>query len=200
MADFLRIEDGVAVEAISLPAEIELAAIFPQSFVDACVPAGTAERGWVIGPDGKLAAPVELAPTAAQLTAYAAAKRFAVEVGGIRVNGAPIATDRQSQAMIGNAVAYVQASGAAAVSYKTADGFVTLTADQVRTVGLAVGAHVQACFAAEDAADAGINASPPTLTTPAGVDAAFAAVIAAAAGAAPAAPEAEPEAPAATAA
>jgi len=108
------------------------------------------------------------------LSAYAAAKRYAVETGGILVNGAPIATDRESQAMIGNAFAYVQAASAASVSYKTAAGFVSLTADQIKAVALAVGAHVQACFKAEDDADAGINASPPTITTFAQVDAAFA--------------------------
>jgi hypothetical protein len=110
----------------------------------------------------------------ADLAGYAAAKRYAVETGGITVAGARIATDRVSQAMIGNAFAYVQASGAATVSYKTDGGFVTLSADQIKVVALAVGAHVQACFAAEDAVDAGIHATPPTITTGAQVDAAFA--------------------------
>lgn len=112
----------------------------------------------------------------ATLQAYAAAKRYAVETGGILVNGAPIATDRVSQAMIGNAYAYIQASGAASVSYKTSAGFATLTADQIKAVALAVGAHVQACFKAEDDADAAISASPATITTAAEVDALFAAL------------------------
>lgn len=198
MADFLRIENGVAVEAITLPDGIELAAVFLESFVAACVPAGAAKRGWVVGVDGKLAEPAVPDLTIAQLTAYAATKRYAVETGGIVFNGAPIATDRESQSMAGNAHAYVQASGAASVSYKTAAGFVTLSADQIKAVALAIGAHVQACFAAEDAADAAINASPPTIATLAEVDAAFAAVIAAAAGAPPAAEAGDP-APAPTA-
>lgn len=112
------------------------------------------------------------------LAAYAAARRFAVETGGIAVNGAPVATDRGSQAMIANALSYVTASGAASVSYKSPAGFITLSADQVKEVGLAIGAHVQACFAAEDTIDAGIHASPPTVTTLAQIDAAFAAVTA----------------------
>ncbi|APT31933.1 hypothetical protein MCBMB27_02642 [Methylobacterium phyllosphaerae] len=114
------------------------------------------------------------APPAIDLSAYAAAKRFAVETGGIVVAGAPVATDRGSQAMIANALSYVQASGAASVSYKSPAGFVTLTAEQIKAVGLAVGAHVQACFQAEDSVDAGLHASPPTITTFAQVDAAFA--------------------------
>lgn len=114
------------------------------------------------------------APPAIDLAAYAAAKRFAVETGGITVSGAPVATDRGSQAMIANALSYVQASGAASVSYKSPAGFVTLSADQIKAVALAVGAHVQACFVAEDAVDAGLHASPPTITALAQVDAAFA--------------------------
>ncbi|MCJ2144277.1 DUF4376 domain-containing protein [Methylobacterium sp. E-066] len=120
------------------------------------------------------------APPAIDLSAYAAAKRFAVETGGVTVAGAAIATDRDSQAMIGNAYAYVycQASGAASVSYKSKAGFVTLTADQIKAVALAVSAHVQACFQAEDAVDAALAATPPTITTLAQVDAAFASLAA----------------------
>lgn len=110
----------------------------------------------------------------ASLQAYAAARRYAVETGGILVNGLAVATDRISQAMIGNAYAYVQVSGAASVSYKTGAGFVTLSADQIKVVALAVGAHVQACFKAEDDADAALGATPPTITTLAQVDAVFA--------------------------
>lgn len=108
------------------------------------------------------------------LVAYAAAKRYEVETGGIVVNGAPVATDRGSQTMIANALSYVVNSGAASVSYKSPAGFVTLTAEQIKAVGLAVGAHVQACFKAEDDVDAALHASPPTITTLAQVDAAFA--------------------------
>lgn len=148
--------------------------IFTAEFAKTLVPyvAGV-QVGDVQDAQGMFAPPPEPSITAAQLVAYAAARRFAVETGGILVNGAPIATDRDSQAMIGNAFAYVTAAGAGSVSYKTTAGFVTLTADQIKAVALAVGAHVQACFAAEDAADAGINATPPTITTFAEVDAAF---------------------------
>lgn len=112
------------------------------------------------------------AAAVADLIAYAAAKRFAVETGGILVGGAKVATDRDSQAMIGNAFAYVTASGAASVRFKAASGWVTLSADQIKGLALAVGAHVQAAFAAEDDLDAAINGSPPTVTTTAQIDAA----------------------------
>jgi hypothetical protein len=110
------------------------------------------------------------------LVTYAAAKRYAVETGGITVNGAKIATDRESQAMIGNAFAYVQTASAPSVSYKSLAGFVTLTADQIKGVALAVGAHVQACFDAEAATVSKITAKKPSITDKAGVDAAFAEV------------------------
>lgn len=112
----------------------------------------------------------------AGLSSYAAAKRFAVETGGIIINGAQIATDRVSQAMIGNAYAYVQASGAESVSYKTDAGFVTLTAEQIKAVALAVGAHVQASFAAEAQIDAELSATPPTITSRAQIDSLMASV------------------------
>ena len=111
---------------------------------------------------------------AIDLAAYAAARRYEVETGGITVGGSEVATDRVSQAMIGNAFSYVQASGAETVSYKTAAGFVTLTAEQIKGVALAVGAHVQACFDAERSIEVGLTASPPTITTIAQVDKAFA--------------------------
>ncbi len=66
------------------------------------------------------------------------------------------------------------------MKFKAASGWIELTAEQIKAVALAVFAHVQACFAAEDAADAGINAAPPTITTLAEVDAAFAGVATAA--------------------
>ncbi|MGU3475628.1 DUF4376 domain-containing protein [Methylobacterium sp. D48H] len=108
----------------------------------------------------------------ADLVAYAATKRYAVETGGIVVGGAKVATDRDSQGMIGNAFAYVTASGAASVRFKAASGWIALSADQVKALALAVGAHVQAAFAAEDDLDAAINANPPTVTTFAQIDAA----------------------------
>lgn len=175
----VRVVNGVVAEApMILPEGMALAEMYGEAVVAACFEAADAVRvGWITADGGKtFAPPVIPAPTAAALTTYAAAKRYTVETGGIVVNGAAIATDRESQAMIGNAYAYVQASGAASVSYKTTAGFATLTAEQVKAVALAVGAHVQACFAAEDAADAAINASPPGIATYAQVDAAFAAL------------------------
>ena len=137
--------------------------------------------GWTTADGGKtFAPPVEPALTVADLVAYAAARRFAVEVGGVDVNGVRIATDRDSRSMVANAYAGMQVSGAPSVKFKAASGWIELTTDQLKAIALAVFAHVQACFAAEDGCDAGINASPPTITTYAEVDAAFASLMPAA--------------------
>lgn len=132
------------------------------------------QAGWVRGPKGTFAAPVAAPPSIAQLVAYAAARRFTAETGGVIVSGVSVSTDRDSQSMVANAYAGMAASGAASVRFKADSGWIELTFDQLKAVALAVFAHVQACFSAEDAADAAINANPPTITTFAQIDAAFA--------------------------
>ena len=114
--------------------------------------------------EAALAAP----PTKAALIAYAAAKRWEIETGGIVQAAARIDTSRESQSLIANAHAYVQASGAASVAYKAASGWVTLDAATITAVALAVGAHVQACFALENQIDTQIAAG--TITTTAQID------------------------------
>lgn len=138
-------------------------------------------QGWVTADGGKtFAAPGDTAPSVEQLVAYAKAKRDAAEVAGVEVGGVSIDTSLDSQNRIGNAYAYAEAAGLASVTFKAASGWIVLSLDQLKAVSLAVGAHVQACFAAEDACDAGINASPPTITGYAEIDAAFASLMPAA--------------------
>jgi hypothetical protein len=141
---------------------------------DVCDPETGALVAYDLLPDVDLSGYVAKAAAlaVANLVAYAAAKRYAVETGGIVVAGVKVATDRDSQAMIGNAFAYIQASNATSVRFKAASGWVTLSADQVKALALAIGAHVQAAFATEDDLDAAINASPPTVTSTAQIDAA----------------------------
>lgn len=95
------------------------------------------------------------APTE-DLGTYAAENRFELETGGVTVGGDTILTDRASQAMISGAYNYVQANPGTTIQFKTADGFVELTAAQMTAIANAVGAHVQTCFAAEKAIAADI--------------------------------------------
>ncbi|WP_435657957.1 DUF4376 domain-containing protein [Brucella pituitosa] len=106
------------------------------------------------------------------LPEYAAAKRWEKEVGGIEVNGAIIDTSRDSQNMITGAYNYAQENPSKMVSFKTASGWVRLSATEVTVIAIAVGDHVQALFDLEsvvaDQIEAGI------ITTIGQIDAAFA--------------------------
>ncbi|WP_054312928.1 DUF4376 domain-containing protein [Mesorhizobium sp. 1M-11] len=121
----------------------------------------------VLAPYGLTLWPI---PLKVQLTAYAADKRWQVETGGITVGGATIDTSRESQAMITGAYAYSQANPTETISYKAASGWVSMDAATLAAIATAVGAHVQACFAAEAAMAAEIEAG--TITTTAEIDAA----------------------------
>ncbi|MFO0407817.1 MAG: DUF4376 domain-containing protein, partial [Labrys sp. (in: a-proteobacteria)] len=106
------------------------------------------------------------------LSAIAAEARYLAETSGIALNGATILTDRESQALINGAVSLCQINPAATVKFKTVSGaFVTLDATQVIGIGVAVGTHVQACFARE--ADVASEIAAGTLTTEAAVRARF---------------------------
>lgn len=108
-------------------------------------------------------------PAPVDLYAYAASKRYAVETGGIVLNGMHIMTDRASQSMITGAYNYVQANPEVTVRFKTVGGFVELRAAQMTAIANAVGAHVQAAFTAEGEVDAQIIAG--SISTKAEIDA-----------------------------
>lgn len=79
-----------------------------------------------------------------------AAARYTAETGGIEVDGVTIATDRGSQALLTAAVVSARLDPEFKTHWKCADGhFVSLDAMQLRAIGDAVIAHVEACFARE---------------------------------------------------
>ncbi len=125
--------------------------------------------GFVSDGAGGWSPPPMAPPTPDDLRSHAAAVRFAVETGGVDVDGTVIDTSRDSQSMIAGALAYVQASEAVSVEFKATSGWVTLSAAQVTTIALAVAVHVQQCFAAERAVDDGI--ADGTITTRDQIDA-----------------------------
>ena len=122
---FARVVAGLVAEIIPLPDGVDPASVFsPELLATLETATPDVTVGWtlaggvLVAPD----APPASAPSKADLTAYAAQKRWQVETGGIVVSGAQIDTSRESQSMIANAFAYVQAIGAASVEYKTASG------------------------------------------------------------------------------
>lgn len=85
-------------------------------------------------------------------------KSWRVETSGIAIEGLPIPTDRESQAMITGAVVGSLLSPAGVTRWQTgavnAEGapvFIELSAAQIQGIGLAVRSHVQACFDAREA-------------------------------------------------
>ena len=91
----------------------------------------------------------------AELKAYRRTK----EEAGITLNGAAIATDRESQAMIGNAVAGLRLNPeGSTVNWKAENGTFVLDLATLEAIAGAVFDHVQACFNAEIAHVEAINA------------------------------------------
>lgn len=94
----------------------------------------------------------ERAPTLeerkAAMLAEVSARRWAVETGGIVVNGAPIRTDEIGQAKLTGAVAlFDNDPDLESIDWEGQPGmWVTLDGETIRALGVAVGRHVQACF------------------------------------------------------
>lgn len=81
-----------------------------------------------------------------QRIARIAARRWEAETGGTVIEGLPVPTDRESQALITGATVQAMIDPSYTLNFKTAAGFVTLTAQQVIGMASAVRGHVQACF------------------------------------------------------
>jgi hypothetical protein len=80
-----------------------------------------------------------------------AAKRFAVETGGITIGEVAIRTDRESQALVTGALALVTADPERLIDWKGAGGWVQLDAVAMTAIAMAVGTHIQGCFSNEKA-------------------------------------------------
>lgn len=77
--------------------------------------------------------------------------RWQHETGGLTLpDGTHVATTRQSQAQIASVMQSLEAGLITApVDWKTASGWVQLSAAQISALAAAVALHVKACFAAE---------------------------------------------------
>lgn len=88
----------------------------------------------------------EAATQAASIQAHLAAYRWQKETGGITINGITVQTDAISRANLLGAKEL-----GIGIKWKTPSGFVDLTAQQVEAIAIAVGTHIQKCYAAEAA-------------------------------------------------
>jgi len=125
---------------------------------------GTAADGWAVleqdpkPDDGYTAGPIRqedgrfiqswLPPvlTSEQWLARIAARRYQAEIGGIELQGLPIATDDRSKTLINGSALKALRNSAYTLRWKTEEGFIDLPADQVLVMADAVADHVQACF------------------------------------------------------
>lgn len=172
MKRFARTADDTIVEIFEAADKDALGELYHPDFVSALieVPAG-AQIGWVKS-GSSWSEPSVAAPSKAELTAYAAQRRWEIETGGIDVAGQTVDTSRESQAMIAGADALAQADPEETVDYKTTTGWIELDAETMHTIALAVGRHVRSLFHTERQVCEAIEAGE--ITTSEQVDAAFA--------------------------
>lgn len=97
-------------------------------------------------------------PSKSELLGYAAELRWQKEISGIEINGAQVMTDRVSQSLISGAFSLVRHDPETVIDFKMADGWAQLDAVTMTALAVAVGKHIQACFALEKAVAAKINA------------------------------------------
>ncbi|WP_271025000.1 DUF4376 domain-containing protein [Rhizobium sp. RCAM05973] len=172
MNSFARVINGTVFEIIQFPDGVTPAQALPASLATDCYPcANDVGQGWTYS-KGNFAAPIPAVPSVADLTAYAATKRYALETGGFTYDGHPISTDRDSQGKIGNVALAANIVGSSfSTSFKCSDGsFFTLNHDGAIEMATAVMTFISACFDTEATVALAIAAG--TISTIAQIDAA----------------------------
>lgn len=86
-----------------------------------------------------------------QILQQIAAARYQRETAGIKVDGLLIDTSDRSKTLINGSALKALRNTTFVLRWKTADGFIDLTADQVLAIADAVSDFVQACFDREEA-------------------------------------------------
>ncbi len=167
------VKDWVAVERVELPPGVSLSQCRHAEYASHCVDApDDVQVGWIF--DGNsFSPPPAVTPTAQELIAYAMAKRYEKEVGGVVLGGVPIATDDRSKLMITGARVAANSDPDWTTVWQGSDGnSYPLTSQQMIGVSDGVQAFVSECFATF--ADVKSDIEDGTVTTFAEIDAAFA--------------------------
>jgi len=112
-----------------------------------------ANHAWIVEHENYFEVEALPVPSFAELKAQKkekiAAARYEAEIAGVTVNGLTIDTGRDSQALITGAAVAAMLDNEYSLNWKTASGFIHLTAPEIIAVAQAVRAHVQACFDCE---------------------------------------------------
>jgi hypothetical protein len=112
---------------------------------------GTQVARWTGSAWEKLAAAPEPEPAPLpDWPALIATRRWLAETSGTTFSGMLIDTDDRSKLLINGAALRANRSADYVLRWKTSQGFVDLTAEQVLAVADAVSQHVQLCFDRED--------------------------------------------------
>lgn len=167
MVDSVLVQDGKAHEVWSGIAKADVRPMHPDMLAQVVeVETGTVNYGDAFA-DGVFT------PQSVDLYAYAAARRWAKEIGGITFSGMPIPTDQRTQNILTAAFAAATADPAYTIpQWKLAAGvYAPLSNGQILAIAEAVRDHVQACFTKNQEVDDAIAAE--TISTPAEIDAAF---------------------------
>lgn len=141
----------------------------PDHWVEVWVPCRrSAWDNLSIHPEIVAFATTQLSPPPVDLRAYAAEKRWRVEVGGVPFGGLRLPSDDRAKTLIMGAAGAM--SDTATAPFVVGSSVVTLTGAQFKAAHQAIVAHVQACFATQVAVLAAIDAG--TIATTAQIDAA----------------------------
>lgn len=170
-----RIQDGLVVEVVTLPDGVLLADAFhPDAGFVAATKSTKVGMAYTDGAFRPAPEPEMPAPSKAELVAYAADRRWRLEVGGITVGDVPVATDDRSKLMITGARVAAMVDPNWSTVWHGADGQTyAVDAAAMLAISDAVQAHVNTGFATFAAVKAAIEAGE--ITTAAEIDAAFAA-------------------------
>ncbi|MDY0882318.1 DUF4376 domain-containing protein [Dongia soli] len=167
-----RIQNGAVAETLTLA---DWDGVFHQDLVWVETPAGLdVKPGWTY--DGAFhEPPPPPPPSQEQLLVHLATRRWEIETGGMEVNGVRVATDDRSKSLINGTKAYLDANPTEVVRFKSEAGWLSVNLATIDTIFNALGAHIQTCFAAEEAV--GLRIASGELVTVEAVDAALTAAL-----------------------
>ncbi|SDI53869.1 DUF4376 domain-containing protein [Pseudomonas panipatensis] len=150
MKTYARIEDVVVVELFETDGDIS--EMFHPDLVWVVVPDGAdVACGWTYAA-GKFSAPVVPAPTAEEMKAKIAERRWQQVQAGTNADGVHLDTSDTSQVKITGAALEATLDSTYSCDWKAADGsWVTLSATQILAIARAMRAYIQACYDREKA-------------------------------------------------